>query len=347
MSEKPVISLFIPHLLMPLTLWHKDFSYVPECGHLEQLFKQLVIHNTKKVHGLSACFLASLGGKNGEVPIAKGRITTANTYKKLICADPVYLEIGMNDITLSKVIANCSFNDAKEIIDLLNQHFKEDGLHFLMEQESVDTFFWYIEVEEEHDFQSIPLENAMRQNIQGKLPKSKNKNWQALQNEVQMLLHNCEVNQQREIAGLTPINSLWFWGGGNLQNLTSPYTQLLSQKFLDNQTTGKTYAKVGGCDWKELPDNLNNRLNSFNQNTCIILDQLFMPAIHDDVKMYQKLLEELDQNYIEPLLQAWTKNQIEIEIHSCDGLILKPKRTKSWAFWQKPTSLLEISQRYH
>jgi len=40
--------------------------------------------------------------------------------------------------------------------------------------------------------------------------------WRALLNEAQILLHNHPRNAERIAAGLFPVNSLWFWGGGVL-----------------------------------------------------------------------------------------------------------------------------------
>jgi hypothetical protein len=40
--------------------------------------------------------------------------------------------------------------------------------------------------------------------------------WYRLTNEIQMFMHQHAVNQQRLLQGQTPINSLWFWGAGQL-----------------------------------------------------------------------------------------------------------------------------------
>ncbi|MEX0976053.1 MAG: hypothetical protein WDZ50_03025 [Woeseia sp.] len=53
----------------------------------------------------------------------------------------------------------------------------------------------------------------------------------ALQSELQMCLHECDVNQERAKAGHYPVNSLWFWGGG----VTSPLqAQRLPALFCDD-----------------------------------------------------------------------------------------------------------------
>jgi len=38
--------------------------------------------------------------------------------------------------------------------------------------------------------------------------------YRALRSEVEMALHDSELNDQRQARGLPPINSLWLWGGG-------------------------------------------------------------------------------------------------------------------------------------
>ncbi|MDH3532796.1 MAG: hypothetical protein OEO82_07685 [Gammaproteobacteria bacterium] len=39
--------------------------------------------------------------------------------------------------------------------------------------------------------------------------------YRALRSEVEMALHDSELNAQRQARGLPPINSLWLWGGGH------------------------------------------------------------------------------------------------------------------------------------
>ena len=40
--------------------------------------------------------------------------------------------------------------------------------------------------------------------------------WRSLLSEAQVVLHNHPRNEARAQAGLVPVNSLWFWGGGVL-----------------------------------------------------------------------------------------------------------------------------------
>lgn len=53
----------------------------------------------------------------------------------------------------------------------------------------------------------------------------------ALQSELQMCLHECDVNRQRAMAGHLPVNSLWLWGGGGAPPLKA---QALPTLFCDD-----------------------------------------------------------------------------------------------------------------
>ncbi len=48
------------------------------------------------------------------------------------------------------------------------------------------------------------------------LPGSEGKFWRVLANDIQVLLHNHPVNQNRVARGAAPVNGLWLWGGGRL-----------------------------------------------------------------------------------------------------------------------------------
>jgi hypothetical protein len=46
------------------------------------------------------------------------------------------------------------------------------------------------------------------------LPVDESGSYHSLRGEVEMALHDHEVNQERQSAGKPPVNSLWLWGGG-------------------------------------------------------------------------------------------------------------------------------------
>ena len=64
---------------------------------------------------------------------------------------------------------------------------------------------------------STAPEDALGTDVFEYLPQGpEGRRWRALANEAQVLLHHHPLNERRVQAGLPPVNSLWFWGGGVL-----------------------------------------------------------------------------------------------------------------------------------
>jgi hypothetical protein len=63
----------------------------------------------------------------------------------------------------------------------------------------------------------VPPVEALGADVFANLPDGpEGRRWRALLNEAQIMLHNHPRNAERIAAGLLPVNSLWFWGGGIL-----------------------------------------------------------------------------------------------------------------------------------
>lgn len=77
---------------------------------------------------------------------------------------------------------------------------------------------WYLELPTESRLPDFPLPiDALGGDMLAYLPEGNEaRRWRSLANEAQVILHNHPRNQARIAAGLPPVNSLWFWGGGRL-----------------------------------------------------------------------------------------------------------------------------------
>jgi len=358
MSPKPQIHLSIPALFEPLELWNKDFRFEVTSNYLSLLLTSLEFVHVQKVHGLSACFFSSLGFNDTEIPAAHYRAlahrnnlidATLNDNKHaILCADPVHFEVGMSDVTLTEIISGLSEAEAQEILHLLNQHFHQDKLQFIYGSNQ----HWYVTFPKSESIKTSPLDAVLNKNIVGLLPVSEQRNWQQIQNEIQMLLHSSELNNQREIAGLTSLNSLWFWGGGKPDIIKSDYEKIFSNDEQEkNEIQGKMFAQAANCEWQKLPQNgieLINQLKNQGQRTgkyYVLLDQLQQPVREENLDAYQNVLTHIDENYIKPLMLAWKKNQIDLVIDAADGSLIRPLKTPIWSFWKKPQPLSDIATR--
>ena len=76
---------------------------------------------------------------------------------------------------------------------------------------------WYLFPDTVPRLDTVPLSQVLGHNIDHLLSAGADgMRWRVYLNEVQMLLHTAPLNRTREAIGKPLINSLWFWGGGNL-----------------------------------------------------------------------------------------------------------------------------------
>ncbi len=352
-SIKPEIHLSIPALFDPLELWQKDFRFEVTSSNLSLLLTSLEFIDVQKVQGLSACFFSNLGWKDAEIPAAHYRVLAhqnneicpalINDKSGMLCADPVHFEVGMNDITLTKSISDLSETEAKEILALLNHHFQQDGLQFVYGSNQ----HWYVTFPESGVVKTKPLDVVLKKNIASLLPINEQRNWQQIQNEVQMLLHSSEVNEHRELAGLTPLNSLWFWGGGEPKKVKSDYKKIFTNDGNNTEIQGKMFAQAANCEWQKLLQNGKELLTQLQHDagkSYILLDQLQQPVLDENPEAYQHELSKIDEEFIKPLMLAWKKNQIHLIIDGADGCLIRPVKSPAWKFWEKPRQLTDIAR---
>jgi len=347
MPEKNIVHLFIPHLLQPLNGLSQDTSFELDIPSLSLLLKRFSKIKNSQLQSIDIAFFRTLQAGINELPIAyyRHQVETNEIKDGLICADPIHLEVGMNDVTLSKKITDLTETEAKELIAILNKHFKDDGIKFTLGSNQN----WYVSFIDENysdeTFESYDLDSVLKQNITDKLATSSNRNWRVIQNETQMLLHSSEINKHREMAGLDTVNSLWFWGAGKPINTNFKIDKIFTSNETASKLRGQLFAKAADSEWYSFSENsplISSQLGSKTSRKALILDQLFSPALENNLDAYQQALSALDRDILKPLLKLWENNEIEIIIDCCDGTILKPHKSPSWKFWSKPKNSREL-----
>jgi hypothetical protein len=142
-------------------------------------------------------------------------------------ADPVYLEARLDHLYLH-ALQDVSASETKGLFEYLQttlaagrsyafHHVDSSG--YLQREDAMATMPVAAPSADGHSPDAFALE--------GPAPT----NHDALQSELQMCLHECDVNRQRAMAGQLPVNSLWFWGGGIAP---PPKAQVLPTLFCDD-----------------------------------------------------------------------------------------------------------------
>ena len=131
-----------------------------------------------------------------------------------LAADPVHLRVDRDALLLVDAQRfELTFEDAQILVQALNRHFIHGGIHF----SAPTAKRWYARVAPGPNIETVPLRDAAGRNVDTLLPRGGDAlAWHRTFNEIQMLLHGHALNQEREVRGELPVNSVWFWGGGVL-----------------------------------------------------------------------------------------------------------------------------------
>ena len=158
--------------------------------------------------------------------------------------------------------------------------------------------------------------------------------WYKLVNEMQMFMHQHDINSDRQASGLLPINSLWFWGAGNLPKLTANNINW----FCDDELL-RQFARVSGISCANLDE---VQTHDFNYDS-IIVDMALLEALKiTSAASLQALLSNMETALFKPLLQRIRSHKCELRLRagSSNDLILNRYSTYQW--WKKSKSLLDL-----
>jgi hypothetical protein len=142
--------------------------------------------------------------------------------------------------------------------------------------------------------------------------------WRSLLSETQVVLHNHPRNAARAEAGLVPINSLWFWGGGMLPDaVASDYPIVFS-----DDPVLRGLAGVGSLTVMPLADSTG--LKSMAKDALLDLRAVRDPNV-------------LPERWLEPALAA-APDRVGLDL--ADGRTFLLRHGQRWRFWRKPRTML-------
>ncbi len=149
-----------------------------------------------------------------------------------------------------------------------------------------------------------------------------------LLSEIEMALHEHEVNLEREATGQLPINSLWLWGGGTApEKTTRPQPPLFSD---DALLTGYWYSATGATGpW---PGNI---------TACI--DQSVAGFVAETTEFDDS--PELLESCLHELREALRSGRLDsLTLLFRDGLRARIRRSHAMRIWRRGSRLLEVAR---
>lgn len=259
---------------------------------------------------------------------AKG-MTSSKFYLR---ADPVHFRVDRDSAYLlpAKQLQLTSIQ-SKELAASLNEHLQQHDLrlHFLSSN------VWLLESSQAFELSTCTLDDAANKNVQVLLPKGKGAGvWNGLQTELQMLLHQHPVNQERAANGLATINSVWFWGSGvaDTQTLDNPYDAIYADDFCVqglSVAAGMPFFEVTEFNAQSIKaDSL-----YLYQNSCLRV------AANTGPTEWQQQLLAIEQQLISPLLSALKAGRVfEICLYT-EGYQFSITAKRLAYFWKRVKTL--------
>jgi len=230
-------------------------------------------------------------------------------------ADPVHLILQRDYFSLAyPAPLFLELSESEALLDSLNQHFEPDGLRFFAGQSKR----WYLRLSQMPEISTTLSAMAVGRDVRLFAPQGSGAaRWDHLLNEMQMLLHEHPVNQQRETRGELPVNSLWLSGGGVLpQQIKTGY-----QTIWADDTLVKGLAISANVPCMPSPHSVEQLLNNSHGETLL-------------------LLETLAQDWAAALTSALRKGRIKtlcINLASSGQIAsVTIKRYDLWKFWRRP-----------
>ena len=133
-------------------------------------------------------------------------------------ADPVHLEARLDHLCLYALTgAQWPGSDLRAIFDFLQKSLGDDTSFAFVRVGK----YGYLRGDEALATASVSAAVIDGQEPDEFMPSGESAaGYHRLSGEMQMCLHDHEINQRREAQGLMPVNSVWFWGGGKAPQKT-------------------------------------------------------------------------------------------------------------------------------
>ncbi len=235
----------------------------------------------------------------------------SNQWQWVYQVNTIHLHPDLRQVVLSHDLSNeLSDSEAEQICQLINSYFNQTEQDQSWQLVYYKKNHWYLLSASAINWQTVPIDFAIGQVVQKELShQAENAYWQQTLTEIQMLLFNCEVNQQRQLQQQVVVNSLWVWGGGNLTDFQQDYQvdERVDCVFTNNNTL-ENLAKSQGIRHQLLssPD-----IFSFQGNTLIYLDDLAKAVVKKDITEVYELLIHYESVYFKTIKYALLQGELD------------------------------------
>jgi hypothetical protein len=243
----------------------------------------------------------------------------------IAAAEPVYMEPRLDHLCLhAQSNDSVPISDLRPLFEHLQRSLAEDSEFGFARIGS----YGYVSAVDPIATASLPAYAIDQQNPDDFMPSGESAaSYRNLISEVEMALHDHEVNQVRQAIGLAPVNSLWLWGGGTApEQITAPHPPLFGD---DPLLKGYWYSKTGVvASW---PGTIAQCLEASVGGFVAVVSKLSESA--DDECLHSCLTE------LRAALKSGRLSSLTLIFR--DGIKVEVVKQHSLRFWRRNSPLLE------
>ena len=217
-------------------------------------------------------------------------------------ADPVHLRADIDDLVLFDAsVIDLSPDDAEALARTVNDALGPDGPCI----DAAHPHRWYVAPGAPARIATTPLSRAAGARVSEALPRGPDAaRWHRWMNEVQMVLHECPVNVERERRGAVPVNSVWVWGAGSLPpagGAPAPFVQVWTDDALL-----RGLARHVGVERGPRPADAREWLAGDPRPGAhlAVFDDLYPAVRRADIDAWRAGLARLSRSWAQPLLDT-------------------------------------------
>jgi hypothetical protein len=330
------LALVLPGLCGPVSDPPVSAYLEPRPAALDRLLSRCKIQHASGVDlGTTLAGLFGLGDRPlDSLPVASLTYlsdtgSAASGY--LLRADPVHLRADQSSLRLFDSHSfSITQEEADELVVAFNAFYAERGWRLAAPRPQR----WYLSLPSDPAITMRAMAAVVGQSIDTCLPQGEAAaEWHALLNEVQMLFHAHPVNAARELRGEPLINSVWFWGGGEL-----PATvQTTAARVVTDHPLVMGLAQQAGIPRMDVPADGGELLAIAGDGVSLLVDDSLEGAMqYGDIDSWLDTLRQLEQHWFAPLLAAVARGELDsLCIYPCNGHYYLTNRKQQRRFWRR------------
>ena len=249
-------------------------------------------------------------------------------------ADPVHLRADIDDLVLFDASdIDLSPDEAVALARTVNDALGPHGPRI----DAAHPHRWYVAPDAPARIATTPLSRAAGARVSGALPRGPDAaRWHRWMNEVQMALHECPVNVERERRGAAPVNSVWVWGAGSLPpagDAPAPFARVWTDDALLRGLARHSGVEggprpAGAQEWRAGDPLPGVHLAAF--------DDLYPAVRRADIDAWRAGLARLSRSWAQPLLDALDSGAVaRVSIDDERGNRFTATRRGRFRWWRR------------